>query len=284
MSTTIVAAKTMKSSWNAFADVDAFVDSVLAELSEMKIEGVRIRSSGPRASMDDVALRKAIMAIWCVCFCGMQWRAIGTLTGIPFGTLYSLFSRWTRLGLWNRLMLRLSVAWRVACGDDPMPSSLVIDSRSCRSAPSCGFRGIDGGKKIRGVKFHVATDNHGSPFAVDVGHANEHDAKGIRPTIEELSELGFAGGALGAFGYSGDTLDEFAKSLGLLGVVAVAGGRGGIFVPTGIRWVVERTFAWASRYRRLNVIFERKAEHMVAFFELMAVSILSRRLARLVKS
>jgi len=47
-------------------------------------------------------LRKAIMSIWCVCFCGMQWRAIGPLSGIPFATLYTLFARWTRPGLWRQ--------------------------------------------------------------------------------------------------------------------------------------------------------------------------------------
>ena len=77
------------------------------------------------------------MAIWCVCFCGMQWRAIGLLCDIPFSTLYGLFARWTRLGLWRRLLDRLRRNWRRACGDAPEPSAVGIDSRSCRSAPSC---------------------------------------------------------------------------------------------------------------------------------------------------
>lgn len=98
------------------------------------------------------ALRKAVMAIWCVCFCGMQWRAIGVLCEIHFGTLYGLFARWTRLGLWRRLLDWLRRDWRRACGDSPEPSAVVIDSRSCSSAPSCFYRGVDGEKKIRGVK------------------------------------------------------------------------------------------------------------------------------------
>ena len=69
--------------------------------------------------------------------CGMQWRAIGQLCDIPFGTLYSLFARWTRLGLWRRLLNRLILAWRQACGDTAEPSAVIIDSRSCRSAPTC---------------------------------------------------------------------------------------------------------------------------------------------------
>jgi hypothetical protein len=70
------------------------------------------------------------MAIWCVCFCGMQWRAIGVLCEIHFDTLYGLFARWTRLGLWRRLLDRLRRGWRRACGHSPEPSAVVIDSRS----------------------------------------------------------------------------------------------------------------------------------------------------------
>src|SRR3954467_10667142 len=67
---------------------------------------------------------------------------------LPFGTLYTLFARWTRL--WRRLLNRLIQAWRQACGDTADPSAVIIDSRSCRSAPTCFTRGFDGGKKIKG--------------------------------------------------------------------------------------------------------------------------------------
>ena len=61
------------------SDIDAFVDAVLAELTAMAADGTRRSRSGPKAPLTGAALRKAIMAIWCVCFCGMQWRAIGQL-------------------------------------------------------------------------------------------------------------------------------------------------------------------------------------------------------------
>jgi transposase len=146
-----------------------------------------------------------LMAIWCVCFCGVQWRAIGRLCEIPIGTLYGLFARWTRLGLWRRLLGRLRRDWRRACGDSPEPSAVVIDSRSCSSAPSCFDRGVDGGR-----------------------------------------------------------------------------GRNGRFVPAGICWVVERSFAWLSRYRQLNTIFERSKEHLIAFVAIAFISILARRQKRLI--
>jgi hypothetical protein len=78
--------------------IDVFVDEVLAELEAMAKDGARPMRSRPKPPLAAAALRKAGMAIWCVCFCGTQWRAIGLLCEIPFGTLYGLFARWTRLG------------------------------------------------------------------------------------------------------------------------------------------------------------------------------------------
>src|SRR4051794_21115176 len=94
--------------WVEF-DVDAFVDEVRAELKAMAEDGSRPMRWGPKPPLAGAALRKAVMAIWCVCFCGMQWRAIGQLCDIPFSTLYGLFARWTRLGLcWSWTVVLLS--------------------------------------------------------------------------------------------------------------------------------------------------------------------------------
>ena len=75
MGTAVRPAKTSPAPWDAFANVDHFVDDVLAELATMAKDGVRPMRSGPKPSLAGAALRKAVMAIWCVCFCGMQWRA-----------------------------------------------------------------------------------------------------------------------------------------------------------------------------------------------------------------
>src|SRR3954452_6837006 len=281
MGTAVRTAKTSPASWDAFRDVEAFVDEVLMELERMAADGTRPTRSGPKPPLTGAALRKAIMAIWCVGFCGLQWRAIGLLCDIPFSTLYTLFARWTRLGLWRRLLDRLRSTWRLACGDTADPSTVVIDSRSCRSAPSCFTRGFDGGKKIRGVKIQVAVDKHGIPLGIDVASANTHDTKGIVPVLRELASQGFRGPALSDLGYRGKRLAKIAEALGIT-VKPVARGRDGKFLPAGICWVVERSFAWLSRYRRLNTIFERTKEHLVAFIEIAFVSILSRRLKRLV--
>lgn len=86
MGTAVRLACTTPASWDAFSDVDAFVEEVLSELTAMAADGSRPTRSGPKPALTGAALRKAIMAIWCVCFCGMQWRAIGQLSGMPFGS------------------------------------------------------------------------------------------------------------------------------------------------------------------------------------------------------
>jgi Transposase DDE domain len=174
---------------------------VLTELAAMA--GTRRTRSGPKAPLTGAALRKAILAIWCVVFCGLQWRAIGLLCDIPS-------ARCTRCSLdgpvWRRLLNRLILAWRQACGDAADPSAVIIDSRSCRSAPTCFSRGFDGGKKIKGIKIHLAVDKYGFPLAIKVSPANRHDSKGIVPVLHQLA--GFKGTALGDLSYRGQRLSK----------------------------------------------------------------------------
>ena len=82
MGTAFTPAKTSPASWDAFANVDAFVEAVLAELTAMAVDGTRSARSGSKPPLTGAALRKAIMAIWCVAFCGMH----GQLCDIPFST------------------------------------------------------------------------------------------------------------------------------------------------------------------------------------------------------
>jgi Transposase DDE domain len=89
------------------------------------------------------------------------------------------------------------------------------------------------------------------PLAIDVSPANRHDTTGIVPVLRELAFGGFQGAALGDLGYRGERLAKAGETLGIT-VAAIARGRDGQFVPAGICWVVERSLAWLSRYRRLK--------------------------------
>ncbi|HYG89325.1 MAG TPA: transposase [Azospirillum sp.] len=107
-----------------------------------------------------------------------------------------------------------------------------------------------------------------------------HDTKGIVPVLRQLAGQGFQGPAIGDLGCRGERLAKAVEALGIM-VRPIARGRDGMFIPTEIAWVVERSFSWISRYRRLNTIVERTKEHLVAFVEIAFISILARRLQRL---
>src|SRR5688572_21002874 len=81
MGTAVRPAQPSPASWDAFSGVGACVDAVLSELAVMVADGTRPRRCGPKPALAGVGLRKAVMALWCVCFCGMQWRAIGQDVG-----------------------------------------------------------------------------------------------------------------------------------------------------------------------------------------------------------
>jgi transposase len=168
------------------------------------------------------------------------------------------------------------------------PARLVRRARGhCRvrrriaARPSRFAHRIDGGKTIRGVKIQVAVDTYGLPLTIDVSPANVHDTKGIVPVLHELADGGLQDPAMGDLGYRGKRLAKAGQALGI-SVKAITRGRDGQFVPADICWMVERSFGWLSRYRRWNTMFEWTREHLIAFVEIAFVSILSRRLNRLV--
>ena len=174
-----------------------------------------------------------------------------------FTTLHSTFARWARLGLWRRLGQRLAGDWRLACDDEVLPSAVVADSRSLRSAPTAWTRGIDGGKLIKGVKVFAICDKHGSLFDLELGPANTDDRAGTLPILPRLAALGFQGDLLGDSGFTGAPFATAALAHDIHVSVSPGGTRDGRFLPSGIRWVVERLFAWLSCYRRLNIVFDR---------------------------
>jgi hypothetical protein len=110
--------------------------------------------------------------------------------------------------------------------------------RQCQSAPTCFTRGFDGGKKIKGIKIHLAVDKYGFPLAINVSPANRHDSKGIVPVLHQLAGRGFKGTALGDLSYRGQRLSKAGEALGIT-IQPSAGGHGGTFIPEGIRWVVD---------------------------------------------
>ena len=268
-----------RDAWDALADIEVFIFAAEAELEAMDAERVGVHRRGRKP---DPELRRRVLGlIWMLTFGGMQWRIAGFLSGIPFTTLHSAFARWTRLGLWRRLGQRLAFDWRVACGDEALPSAVVMDSRSLRSAPTCWMRGIDGGKLIKGIKLNAVCDKHGSLLDLELAPANTDNRAGTTPMLPRLAELGFQGDLLGDSGYKGMPFAQAALDHDIHVSVSPGGTRDGQFLPVGIRWVVVRLFAWLSRYRRLNTVFDRKPDLFAAHVWIAMISIISRRLASL---
>lgn len=262
--------------WTILAAIEVFICAVEAEREAMDRERIGVHRRG---RTPDLGLRRRLIGlIWMLTFGAMQWRMAGLLSGIAFTTLHSAFARWTRLGLWRRLGRRLAFDWRRASGDEVLPSAVVVDSRSLRSAPSAWARGVDGGKLVKGIKVFVVCDKHGSRLELERHPANTDDRAGLLPTLPRLAALGFEGDLLGDSSFRGAPFATAALEQGIHVSVSPGGTRDGRFLPNGIRWVVERRFAWMSRDRRLNVVYDRAPELLAAHIWIAMISIISRRL------
>ena len=227
-------------------------------------------------------LRAMLDAIGYVTRYGIEWRAL-PCDFPPHAAVYAFFCRWSERGMPRRLADRLRGRIRVAAGRAELPTAAVIDSQSVKASDSVGAatRGYDAGKKINGRKRHAATDCLGLLLVVVVTAASVQDRDGACPLLALLRErfstitLVWADG-----GYAG-RLVRWATGVLQLAVTVVkrtddvAG-----FVVLPRRWVVERSFGWLLRYRRLVRDYERRPEHHEAMVWWATVTIMTRRLTR----
>ena len=262
--------------WTVLADIEVFIVAVEAELAAMERERIGVHRRGRQP--DRSLRRRLIGLIWMLTFGGMPWRIAGLLAAIPVTTLHRAFARGARLGVWRRLGPRLAFDGRLACGDAVRPAAVVADSRSLRTAPSAWERGIDGGKLVKGITLFAICDQHGSRLDVELHPANTDDRAGILPTLPRLAALGFEGDLLGDSGFQGAPFATAALAHDIHVSVAPGGTPDGRFRPSGIRWVIERLFAWMSRYRRLNIVYDRAPDLFAAHVWIAMIAIISRRL------
>ena len=195
----------------------------------------------------------------------------------PWEAVYQQTQRWIDAGVFEAMVHDLRELLRLAQGRPPDPSAAVLDSRTLRSTPESGHRGgYDGAKRKKGSKVHAAVDTLGNLLALRVTPATEQDraqvgalAEAVREAAGESVELAYVDR-----GYTGEGTAAAAEARGMrLEVVKHPGAKKG-FVLLPRRWVVERSFAWASRFRRLAKDYERLPQtvaglHFVAFACLM---------------
>jgi putative transposase len=229
----------------------------------------------------EVDLRRVVDAILYVLSTGCQWRALPQVFP-PRSTVQYYFYLWRDQRLWRRINLALVRRSRVAMGRNVAPSAAVIDSQSVKTTESGGPRGFDAAKKVRGRKRHIVTDTQGLPLAVLVHPANIQDNHGAVPLLAALRRtfprLRYV---VADRVYRGKKLRKAIAPFGRWRIeIVTRTERAGAFKPEPKRWVIERTFAWLGRNRRLAKDFERSTASAEAWFLIASAKLLSRRLAR----
>ena len=121
---------------------------------------------------------------------GCRWRSLPKDFG-PWQTVRGYWDRFRRDGVWADVAALLTPAARARLGKAPAPSTGIVDSQSVTSGPQKGERGVDGNKKVRGIKRHLLTCSFGFVLAVLVSAANLHDTHGLEPLLERAAEAGW---------------------------------------------------------------------------------------------
>jgi transposase len=228
------------------------------------------------APQRDFPLREVFNGLRWIVRTGAQWRLMPHDLP-PWHVVYQQSQRWIKAGVFESLVYDLRAVLRIAEGRKESPTAAIIDSRTLQSTPESGARaGYDGAKRRKGSKVHLAVDTLGHLLALCVTAADEQDraqvselAKRVQEETGETVEIAFVDQ-----GYTGENAADAAGEHGIkLEVVKLPTAKKG-FVLLPRRWVVERSFGWMSRFRRLARDYERLPEtlaglHFLAFVILM---------------
>jgi transposase len=228
-----------------------------------------LREDAPQRNHD---LREVFNGLRWIVRTGSAWRYMPHDLP-PWEAVYQQMRRWLEAGVFEEMVHDLRLLLRLSEGRASEPTAAILDSRTLQSTPESGSRGgYDGAKRKKGSKVHAAVDTLGHLLALFVSPANEQErawvgelAEAVQEATGESVELAYVDQ-----GYSGERPAEEAEAHGIsLEVVKYPEAKRG-FVLLPRRWVVERDFAWASRFRRLAKDYERLPTtvvglHFVAF-------------------
>jgi transposase len=228
------------------------------------------------APQRDYSLRDVFDAVRYVVKTGCQWDFLPH-DFPPWTAVYQQARRWVAAGVFEEICHDLRMILRLVDEREAQPTATILDARTLQSTPESGGRaGFDGAKKKKGSKVHLAVDTLGHLLALKVTAANEQERAQVAELTARIQEV--TGGTVQvAFvdqGYTGVETAEEAQANGIqLEVVKhTEAKRGFVLLPR--RWVVERTFGWLGRFRRLARDYERLTEtlagwHWLAFLTLL---------------
>jgi transposase len=234
------------------------------------------------AAQRDYPLRDVFNGLRYIAKTGSQWRFMPNDLP-PWSVVYQQTQRWIDARCFEIMVEDLRILLREFAGRASQPTAMILDSRTLQSTPESGARGgYDGAKRRKGSKVHAAVDTLGHLLALHVTAADEQDRAQVEAVQEitgESIELAYVDQ-----GYTGENAAQAAEKHGVrLEVVKhTEAKRGFVLLPR--RWVVERSFAWAARFRRLARDYERLSKtlaglHYLAFAILMLAN-LFRQLAQ----
>ena len=225
-------------------------------------------------------LRDVVDAIQYIAVSGCQWRMLPK-DFPPVSTVRGYFYAWRDQGLWDAINHLLVMATRDLEGREASPTAGVIDSQSVKTTEAGGVCGYDAGKKTKGRKRHMLTDTIGLMLVLVIQSAGIQDRDGA-PEVLRFARFRFPWlrHVFADGGYAGQKLRDILKGCGDWTIEIIRRSdtaEGFEILPR--RWVVERTFAWLGRSRRLARDWEKSTESSVAWVYISSIKLMARRLA-----
>jgi len=236
-----------------------------------------IPKAKPGGRSRTTSMRSVLNATFYLNRTGCQWRFLPKQYP-PHQTVYGYFRDWKKNGVWDRIVNHLREEVRTKEGRNSTPTAGIIDSQTVKSVQESSSRsGFDGGKNIKGTKRHIIVDVLGLLICVIVHSAKIQDRSSAEKVIEKAikicptlkifwADAGYTGGLISQIKtLFNRTLEIIKRPRGAFKVVAW-------------RWIVERTFGWLNRYRRLSKDYERTESSSEAWVKIASIDIMINRL------